>query len=87
MVLAIMEMVADEDEDNNEQGPSTEWISLVDQGGLWHVINETFMFFMPLKRSFATTSQFQPSVNSHLVRKVPLGKPSLGTMMWLSSGA
>ena len=49
MVLAIMEMVADEDEDNDEQGPSTEWISLVDQGGLWHVINETFMFFYAIE--------------------------------------
>jgi len=43
MVLAIMEMVADEDEDNDEQGPSTEWVSLVDRGGLWHVTKETFM--------------------------------------------
>ena len=34
MVLAIMDLVADEDE---EQGTSTEWVSLVDQGGLGHV--------------------------------------------------
>ena len=49
MVLAIMEMVADEDEDNDEQGPSTEWVSLVDRGGLWHVTNETFMFFCAIE--------------------------------------
>ena len=65
MVLAIMKLVADEDDD--EQGTSTEWVSLVDQGGLWHVTNETFMFFVPLKRSFAFTSQFQLSTNFHLV--------------------
>ena len=46
MVLAIMELVADEDEDDNEQGTSTEWVSLVDWGGLWHVTNEAFMFFL-----------------------------------------
>ena len=30
-MLAIMELVADEDEDDNEQGASAEWISLVDR--------------------------------------------------------
>ena len=67
MVLAIMKLVADKDEDDHEQRTSTEWVSLVDQGGLWHITNETFSSFGPLKRSFTFTSQFQPSTNFHLV--------------------
>ena len=54
MVLAIMELVADEDEDDDEQGRSTEWVSLVDRGGLWHVTNEAFVFFCAIEEVIRT---------------------------------
>lgn len=49
-----MELVADEDEDNYEQGTSTEWVILVDRGGLWHVTNETFRFFCAIEAVLCT---------------------------------
>lgn len=70
MVLATMELVADEDDE--EQETSAEWVNLVDRGGLWHITNATFMFFLPLKRFFVPTSKFRPSRNSRLVQTVTL---------------
>ena len=43
LVLAIMELVGDEDE---HQEASAEWVNLTDRGGLWHVSNEAFMLFL-----------------------------------------
>ena len=53
-MLAIMELVAGENEDDDEQGTSTEWISLVDRGGLWHFTNEAFMFFCAIEEVIHT---------------------------------
>lgn len=59
MVLAIMELVADEDEVTDEQDTSTEWVSLVDRGGLWHVTNETFMFLCAIEEGLRTHFSYQ----------------------------
>ena len=79
----------DEDEDNDEHETSvaTEWVSLVDLGKLWHIKMRLSCSFVLLKRPFTLTSPFQPSVIFNLARKVPSLKPSMGTMMWLSTGA
>ena len=48
LVLAIMELVGDDDESEHQEA-SAEWVNLIDRGGLWHVSTETFMFFCAIE--------------------------------------
>ena len=59
MVSALMELVLDNKDDAVEQEHATEWINLVDGGGLWHIKSGTFLFFCAIEEelhSYLTVS-------------------------------
>ncbi len=49
MVLTTMELVAGDEDGDEERKTSAEWVNLVDRDGLWHITNATFMFFCAIE--------------------------------------
>ena len=73
MILCLMSMV--KDKSDTSEGHCEEWTNLVDRGGLWHVRENVFCFFLSLEEeirmllpSLLSEEKCKERMNTELVR-------------------